>query len=177
MKSSFRLVVTAIFAALICLATLAVQIPIPATGGYVNLGDALILISAFLLSPLQAVLAAGLGSCLADILTGYIAFAPATLVIKAGAALIAALLFRRLGSSRSIRASLPFMILSGVLAELFMVFGYFAYEALILGLGLGAASGIPGNLMQGAAAVIISCAVTPALLRCAPIVRFTEKLR
>lgn len=66
-SSTFRIVLTALFAALICVATMLVQIPIPATGGYANLGDGVILICAFLMHPLYAVIAAGLGSFLADI--------------------------------------------------------------------------------------------------------------
>ena len=43
--STFKIVLTALFAALICVATLLVQIPIPATGGYANLGDGMILLN------------------------------------------------------------------------------------------------------------------------------------
>ena len=93
--STFKIVVTALFAAMICVATMLVQIPIPATGGYANLGDGVILICAFLMHPLYAVISAGLGSALADILAGYLSFAPGTLLIKAGVALIGALLFKR----------------------------------------------------------------------------------
>lgn len=83
-KTTLKTVVTALFAALICLATMLVQIPIPATGGYANLGDGVILIAAFLIQPWSAVVAAGVGSALADVLSGYVAFVPGTLVIKAG---------------------------------------------------------------------------------------------
>ena len=94
-KKTLRIVVTALFAALICLATMLVQIPIPATGGYANLGDGVILIAAFLIQPWSAVIAAGVGSAMADAFSGYVAFVPGTLVIKAVVALIAALLFRK----------------------------------------------------------------------------------
>lgn len=142
-----------------------VQIPIPATGGYANLGDGIILICAFLLHPLCSVIAAGLGSMLADLLAGYIVFAPGTLVIKSGVALIAALLFNRLVKGQRASGTLAGLIIASVLAEIFMVLGYFIYEALVMGAGLGAAGAIIGNVGQGAVGVIIACAVTPALLR------------
>lgn len=44
------LVLTAVVAAMACAATLAVQIPSP-TGGYLNLGDAVVLLGAYLLGP------------------------------------------------------------------------------------------------------------------------------
>ncbi|MBR2053626.1 MAG: ECF transporter S component [Clostridia bacterium] len=38
-----KLVLAALFAALICVATMVVRIPMPATDGYANLGDAIII--------------------------------------------------------------------------------------------------------------------------------------
>lgn len=163
--STFRIVITALFAALICVATMLVQIPIPATGGYANLGDGIILICAFLMNPLLAILAAGLGSMLADLLAGYVSFAFGTLVIKAGVACIASFVFRRWGKGKSTRQALVAMIAAGILAEAFMVLGYFAYEAIILGMGLGAAGAIVGNIGQGVVGVIVACVVAPVLMR------------
>ena len=140
-----------------------VQIPIPATGGYANLGDGIILVCAFLIDLPCAIAAAGLGSMLADLLAGYIAYAPGTLVIKAMVAGIAGWLFSRL--TRSTQRSLILMITAGVLAEIFMVLGYFLYESVVLGMGLGALGAIIGNIGQGAVGVFISCAVAPFLMR------------
>jgi len=163
--STFKIVITALFAALICVATMVVQIPIPATGGYANLGDGIILICAFLMYPLYAVCAAGLGSMLADILAGYISFAPGTLMIKAGVALIAALIYRRFGAKRGGKGALAAMIVAGILAEAFMVLGYFFYEAVLMGVGAAAAGGILGNVGQGIVGVIVACIVSPVLTR------------
>ena len=149
--STFRIVITALFAALICVATMLVQIPIPATGGYANLGDGIILICAFLMNPLLAILAAGLGSMLADLLAGYVSFAFGTLVIKAGVACIASFVFRRWGKGKSTRQTLVAMIATGILAEAFM--------------GLGAAGAIVGNIGQGVVGVIVACVVAPVLMR------------
>jgi len=163
--STFKIVISALFAALICVATMLIQIPIPATGGYANLGDGIILICAFLMPPAYAVTAAGIGSALADILAGYVSYAPATLIIKAGVALIAAIIFRKLASDRKTRAALAGMIVSGILAEIFMVLGYFFYEAAILGYGLGAAGAIIGNIGQAVVGVIVGCIIAPVLRR------------
>mgnify|MGYP003272911341 CR=1 FL=1 len=37
-----------------------------------------------------------------------------------------------------------------------MVAGYFAYEGVVLGFGLGAAAAIPGNLIQGVFGLAVS---------------------
>lgn len=175
--STYKTVLIALFAALICVATMLVQIPIPATGGFANLGDGVILICAFLMHPLCAVIAAGLGSALADILAGYISFVPGTLLIKAGVVLIAALVFRRFGKKAASKKAFAVMIAAGLLAEAFMVAGYFFYEAVILGIGIGAAGGIVGNIGQGIVGVIVSCLVAPALRRSNEIREFMDKTR
>lgn len=163
--STFKVIVTALFAALVCVATMLVQIAIPATGGYANLGDGVILICAFLIHPVFAVAAAGIGSMLADLLAGYASFAPGTLVIKAGVALVAALIYGKFGRDRSAKASFVSMIVAGAAAEAFMILGYFFYEAVIMGVGIGAAAGILGNVGQGVVGIIVGCAVAPVLLR------------
>lgn len=164
-SSTYKIVLTALFAALICVATMLIQVPIPATGGYANLGDGIILMCAFLMNPLYAVIAAGLGSLLADLLAGYISYAFGTMVIKAGVAWIGALFFNRFGRDRSARRQLASMIAGGILAEAFMVLGYFFYESVCLGIGLGAAGGIVGNIGQGCVGVIVASIVTPVLAR------------
>ncbi|MGN1083913.1 MAG: ECF transporter S component, partial [Lachnospiraceae bacterium] len=75
-----KMVLTALFTALVCVATIIIQIPSPMQG-YVNLGDCIILLSAWLLGPLYGFFAGGVGSALADLLTGYSHYAPGTLVI------------------------------------------------------------------------------------------------
>ena len=160
-----KLVLAALFAALVCVATMVVRIPMPATDGYANLGDAIILISAFLMPPYLAAGAAGIGSMLADLLAGYAEFAPGTFIIKAAVAFIAGNIFFRFGKEKGVFSSLPVMVIAGVVAECAMVLGYFAYEALILSYGMGAAGSLLGNVGQGIVGVVISCTVTPLLMR------------
>lgn len=161
--SAFRITIISLFAALVCVATMLVRIPIPATGGYANLGDGIILTCAFLMPPGYAAAAAGLGSVLADLLAGYAGYAPATLLVKAGVALLAALVLRSLDRRKSAGANFLAMIVAGIIAEAFMVLGYFLYEALIMGLGAGAAAGIIGNIGQGVTGVIAACVIAPVL--------------
>ena len=71
-----------IFAALICVLTMVIVIPIPATQGFINIGDAGVMIAGLLLGPVIGGLAGGIGSALADIFLGYTIYAPATLIIK-----------------------------------------------------------------------------------------------
>ena len=140
-----NIIYTALFSAL---CTTATMIAFPAGIGYVNAGDIIVLLGAFMLSPIQAASAAGIGSALADILSGYAIYAPATLIIKAIMALGACYLSRWL---RRINVPAPLSImLAAVFAELCMCCGYLAYEWTVLGYGIAALSSIPANLTQAA---------------------------
>ncbi|MBR0368943.1 MAG: ECF transporter S component [Clostridia bacterium] len=170
--STFRVVLTALFAALVCVATMTIRIPSP-TGGYLNLGDGIVLLSAFLLGPVYGTLAAGVGSMLADLLSGYPAYAPGTLAVKALTALLAAQLYRRALAGRG---PVLRIAVAGICGELVMALGYFAYTGAVLGYGLAAAAEIPGNLAQGAAGVVVAALLTPALLGSREIREMVEKM-
>lgn len=81
-KKLLRLVVTAMFASLIAGLTIFPKIPIPA-GGYVHLGDAMIYLSASFLPLPYAIAAAVIGGGMADIISGFVAYAPFTIIAKA----------------------------------------------------------------------------------------------
>lgn len=67
-----KLVTAALFAALICVFTMSIRIPTPGTGGYIHPGDAVVILSGIFLDPVTAFLAAGIGSCMADLLGGFL---------------------------------------------------------------------------------------------------------
>ena len=74
------MVMTALLAALSCAATMAIRIPSP-TGGYMNLGDTVVLLGAYLLGGAYGAAAGAIGPALADLFSGYMTYVPATLVI------------------------------------------------------------------------------------------------
>ena len=143
-----KLVYAALMAALTYVATMVIQIPSPMQG-YVNLGDCCVLLSGWLLGPWWGGAAAGIGSMLTDLLNGYAHYAPGTLVIKGVMALVAALMYEKMGRTATSR------IAGGVVSEIIMVLGYFGYASLLLGKGLAAAASIPGNIFQGAVGLVV----------------------
>ena len=88
-----KLVLSALMAALCTIMTMVIQVPSPMQG-YVNLGDCAVLISAWMLGPLYGGAAAGIGSALADLLSGYAHYVPGTFAIKFLMAAAAALILR-----------------------------------------------------------------------------------
>lgn len=144
------LVIASLLAALVCIATMLIKIPSPLKG-YLNLGDGVVLLCGFMLSPVYGFLAAGIGSALADLLLGYATYAPATFLIKGGMALILYFLFRLLQKKIG---KIPALLIGGILAEIFMVAGYFVFEGFLYGF-LPSLVNIPANAVQGAAGIVI----------------------
>lgn len=145
-----RMVLTALLAALTCVATLIIRIPSP-LHGYINLGDCIVLVSGWLLGPVYGLLAAGIGSALADVFAGYFIYAPATFAIKGLMALAAYFIFKALSNTKISKAG---YIISGIAAELIMIGGYFIFEGFLYGFGAVLVN-IPPNAVQGVAGVIV----------------------
>ena len=164
-KKIRTMVTAAVLAALSCVATMVVQIPSP-MNGFVNLGDCCVLLSGWILGPWWGGAAAGIGSMLTDLLSGYGYYAPGTFVIKGLDALVAALIFKAMGRTSAAA------IVSGVVGEIIMVVGYFGYAGLLLGKGIGAAASIPGNLVQAAMGLVIGF----VLLKVMQKTRIAEKI-
>ncbi len=145
-------VLTAMFTALICAATMLIQIPTPMTNGYVNVGDCFVLAAGWFLGPWYGLFAGGVGSALADLISGYAHYIPGTFVIKGLMAMVAALLSRKLLAKLPMRVG---RLIGALAAELIMVSGYFLYAWAILGKAVTAAvTSIPSNLLQGTVGIV-----------------------
>lgn len=72
----------AIFGALSFVLTAFCQIPYAGGAGYFNFGDIVNLVSALLLGPFEGALVGILGGTLADLFSGYVMYAPWTLLAK-----------------------------------------------------------------------------------------------
>ena len=137
-----------VLAALIFIGT---EIHIPTAIGYINLGDLVILVSAYILGPF-ALVPAAIGSTLADILAGYPQYAVATFLIKGIMGLVAGILLKRNSEGK---VSLARKLSASFVAEVIMVAGYFAFESLPFMYGVAAAAGslIPNGIQASAAIV------------------------
>ena len=154
-----KITAAAVLAALICVLTMFPQIYMPVTRGYVNLGDCLVLAAAWLLGANYGGIAAALGSALADIITGYVHYAPATFIIKGAMAVAAALIAKALAKHETVGR-----LVGAVAAELIMVTGYFLYSwFFITGSAITAAPSIIGNLVQGVVGIAVGMALIFAL--------------
>ena len=139
-----------------------IKIPSPLKG-YLNLGDCVVLLAGWVLSPAYCFAAAGIGSALADVLSGYVIYAPATLIIKGVMAIIAHFCFKTMHTKAG---CLPSRIIGGAAAEIEMVLGYFVFEGFIYGFAPSVVN-IPANAVQGLAGLVIGLVL----------IRFFEKAK
>ena len=147
--------IIAIFTALIFVVTFWIQIPIPATGGYINIGDIAVMFTALLFGPIIGGISGGVGPMIADIFSGpYIIYAPATLIIKG----IEGFLIGLISNPRNRFGRISYRdILAVIIGGILIPLGYFIYEAFILGLGVVVALvEMPGNFFQFITAAVFS---------------------
>ena len=170
MKSSTsKLVLTGLMAAMVTVTTMFIKIPMPATSGYVHPGDAAIFLSVLILGKYWGGAAAGIGSAMGDILGGYGAWAPWTLVIKTimgfATGLVLEVVAKKMGDkfqgSIVVAARIGAMIVGGLI----MVGGYYVAAAIIYGSWIVPIESIPGNIGQFTAGIVIAMALAIALER------------
>ena len=132
-------ILASLFAALIFLAT--AYLPrIPTALGYVHLGDGIVLLSAALLPAPYALAASAIGGGLADLLTGYAVWLPATVIIKALMALCISCR-KRAVSLRNVIGIIPAVLINAG--------GYYVFQAAFISSSfIVPLADLPFNLMQ-----------------------------
>lgn len=155
-----RITLTALLAALIFVLTRFLQIPIPATQGYIHLGDAGITFAAFAFGPWVALLAGGLGTALADLSSGYAQWAIFSLLVHGAQGGVMGWLNRKQVTATS-------AILSIVVGVAIVVGGYLLAGIILVGFGK-AVTEIPFNLIQALSGGIIGAPLYFAVLRAYP---------
>jgi len=161
MNKTRKLILAALLTALVTVATMAFQVPVPATKGYINLGDTVIFLAALLLGPRYGAIAGGVGSALADLLSPYAVWAPFTLVIKGLEGFIVGYVLYRLSSAKSSAVS---RIAAMALGGLWMAASYFTAEVFLYGLPAALVE-LPGNLFQALGSAALALPVAEVLAR------------
>jgi len=179
---AYRIVSVSVLTAVTAVFTLLIRIPIAPTRGYINLGDVAIFFTAFTFGPITALISGGLGTAIADLLSGYAQWAPISLVIHGLQGLAAGLIVRkhliqfqknaanaaefdeyREKSGRKMVVSLT----AGLVGTIIMVGLYFLSGAALYGIG-PAAFEVPGNIIQCAVGFIGGYMLTRAVVRAYP---------
>jgi uncharacterized membrane protein len=156
-QSIRRLTTAGVLAAAIILLTALVSIPMPGGLGYINLGDAGVLLAGVLLGGGWGALCAGVASAISDVLLGWGVYAPATFIIKGLVALLAGLLFRA-AAKKNFRYVFLFV------AALIVPLGYFLFETLLYG-SEAALPNVVFNTIQCVAGATVATVLSVVLFR------------
>lgn len=160
-KNTRHVVFTALTVAMTTVFTL-ISIALPG-GGYYNFGDLAIFVSAIVLGPVSGLITGAIGACLGDVILGYFAYVPFTIIAKALEGLIAGLIAKaatkfcdKFHKARAFEAFLS--TLGNALGGLVMAGVYFLAEGLLLAEGKwsGGLVNLPWNILQGTISALLA---------------------
>ena len=141
-----RITLTALMAAVVFVLTVIPRIPVPATGGYIHLGDAGIAFAACSFDPLVAAVAGGLGTALADLM-GFPQWAIFSLVIHGIQGYVMGLLLRR-------RVTWRQAVLAALSSIVIVVGGYFVAGTILESPAVALLEIVPNTIQALSGAVI-----------------------
>ncbi|MBQ5994474.1 MAG: TIGR04002 family protein [Clostridia bacterium] len=158
-KALHNTVLTALFAALIAVATAFIKFNTGINNGYLHFGDSFIYTAACILPLPYSCAAAFIGGGLADLLAGAAVWAPFTAVIKAVNVLVFRAVFKRARTERfaGLR-SFAAALLSGV----FTVLGYLLSEGLLYSFPTAVTS-VPFSIIQAVGSLAVFMLLGKAL--------------
>lgn len=159
MSPAKQLARDAMFVALTLVFTAFVNIQVPSfggAGGLIHLGNVPLFIAAMVYGKRTGALAGAFGMGLFDILSGWAAWAPCTIITCGLMGFIVGLICEK-------RKGLVSKVFAVVAALVIKLVGYFIFEGFIMGSGAAAAlKSVPGNIIQiTVAAVIVFIIITP----------------
>ncbi|HEX9913968.1 MAG TPA: ECF transporter S component [Candidatus Bathyarchaeia archaeon] len=146
-----------VMGALATISTMIFVFPIPATSGYFNLGDTIVVITSLTFGPTVGAIAGGLGSGLADLLGGWYNWVIFTAIIKGAEGFVAGTL-----AGPKEGRTMNKTIVAWAAGGLCMVGGYFLVQVFMYGL-MGALAELPFNVVQMLVSGLIGIPVSAAL--------------
>ena len=161
----YDIAMTAMMVCIIMVSIALFRIPVPFTQGYVNLSDAMVFLAVIILGRRYGAIAAGMGSLLGDLLSGFAMWAPWSLAIKALMAIIFSMFLQGAssGAKLSPRRFLTIEIIGMVIAGLFMCAAYYFAEGIMYGNWVVALLGIPWNIGQFLLGTVLALVLNQAM--------------
>ncbi|WP_027340425.1 ECF transporter S component [Halonatronum saccharophilum] len=162
MNNTKKLALGGLLTGLVAIATMVINIPMPGTGGYIHLGDSMIYLTAILFGWKFGALAGGIGSALANILSGFGQWAPFTLIIKGLMGLIIGKVAYNGTEDTEIKAK---HILGVLVGATWMIIGYYFAEGIMVGSLIVPLQSISWNVIQSLMGAVIAFPVLFTLLK------------
>lgn len=146
--STKKVCMIGLFMALICVATLVFKVPIP--GGYAHLGNGFIFLAGALLGNVGGLIAAGIGSALADLLGGWYMWIIPTLIIKSVMGFIIAFIAPKRFTVKSVRTAIAVFAGMTEMTAGYVIAGIFTMDTFAASL-----TQVPGLLAEGIVGIVL----------------------
>lgn len=162
-KKLFTMCLCGLFTAIVFVFT--AYLHFPTHTGYTHVGDAFIYLAACLLPLPYAIFVGGIGALLADVLTGFAMWAPASIVIKSLAVCFFSHSNKKVITARNMIALIP--------ACAMCIVGYYLYESAITMNFIVPLGGIPGYITQS----VLSCTLFVIMGKSLDRLKFKEMIQ
>lgn len=159
-----KLVLIALFCALVAVGTIVINIPVPVTQGFINFGDSIIFVASALLGPIGGMLAGAIGSSMADVLLGYAHWAPFTFLIKGLEGLVCGAILQHLSKERNEKKGMLLQLLAFCIGGLVMMGGYYLAGGVLYGF-IPALTELAGNGIQASVSILVGMLLMRGLSR------------
>lgn len=153
-NKTYDLVICALFIALTYVATwlINIRLPLMGSGGLIHLGNVPLFMAAMLFGKKTGALAGGIGMGLFDLMSGWTAWAPFTVVIVGSMGFVVGLMAEK----KPFKTPMVNNVISIVMALIIKVAGYYFAEVILYGNWAVPLGSIPGNILQvGVAGIIV----------------------
>lgn len=140
-------VITAFLISLVFVATkfINIHLPISINGGLIHLGNVILFASAIVFGKQKGAAAGAFGMALFDLLSGWMAWAPFTFIVRGIMGYIIGAIANRNGRNGK---SITFNLLAIAIGGLWMLTGYYATEIVLYGNWTAPLTSVPGNVLQ-----------------------------
>lgn len=146
-KRTLDMVISAFLIALVFVATrfINIRLPISINGGLIHLGTGMLIISAIVFGGKKGALAGAFGMAIFDVLSGWLAWAPFTFIIRG---VMGYVIGRLCETKKSYKQIAVWGGIGILLTGIWMVAGYYLTEVILYGNWISPVTSIPGNIIQ-----------------------------
>ncbi len=137
------LVISALLISLVFIATkfINIRLPISINGGLIHLGNTILFATAIVFGKKKGAIAGAFGMGLFDIVSGWMAWAPFTFVIRGVMGYL-------IGDISEKKGNISWNIIAILLSGIWMIGGYYITEGILYGNWISPMTSIPGNVIQ-----------------------------
>jgi uncharacterized membrane protein len=122
-----------------------IRLPISINGGLIHLGTGMLIISAIVFGGKKGAVAGAFGMALFDVLSGWLAWAPFTFIIRG---VMGYIIGRLCENKRNNKDVLVWGIMGVLISGTWMIAGYYLAEVVLYGNWISPVTSIPGNIIQ-----------------------------